>query len=128
MEQLLSSPAWDFGVAGVALIVVYKSLELLKLWWLCRNGDGKAVAGEICSNDPGYFERLKRIEQYTEASYVHAKENREAMVKVREGVMSGKFGCTWKDRDEVLESIHAMKELTEAVNCLTIEIRKQNGN
>lgn len=117
----------QLGALGAVLMVLYEFIKFMRVWVLCRgDGEKKAVAG-YCADDPGFTTRLQAVEKYTQAAYQHAKENKDTMRRIRDGVAEGKFGCAWKDRDEVLEMVHAIKENTTAINYLTIELRKQNG-
>lgn len=121
----------QLGIVGLALIVMWKMLDLAKLWWITRNGktmDGVASMSKLqCMKDPLHYENIKRTAANVDWLLKYSKTNEPIMQMVREGIPKGDFGCTWKDRDEVLNMIHAMKENTRATNYLTTELRKQNG-
>lgn len=122
---------FELGIVGLALVVTWRMTELLKMWWLTK--DGKASNGTQymtklqCMSDPTHFERQKQTHKMVEWLFGYSKANEPALKAIREGVPKGQFGCAWKDRDEVLALIQAMKELATAMNYQTAELRKQNG-
>lgn len=103
IEQI-SENMLGFGAIGLALMIAWRALGLVSFKWMGRQEDNKM-----------------------DVVYKYAVNNEPAMRKIRNGVGSGVFSCIWKDRDEVVNHVSAIKELTLAVNTLTREIRKQNG-
>lgn len=139
LEELskMSSPILDLGIVGLVLMVLWKFLDVAKLWWLTKNGRGDVLALDRklpCLYDPSYFERMKNIEENSEHSAHHAIDNKDTMRRIRDGIADGAFGCSWKDRDEVINMINAIHDNTKAqryveaaLKELTVEIRKSNG-
>jgi len=125
----------DVGVVGLSMIVVYKILDVVgnigKMWWMGRNGksaDGAVYMSKIqCMTDPSHFERIKQMAKQLDFVHTYSQANEPVLKMIREEVPKGGLSCTWKDRDEVLNMINAMKDNTKAVVALTYEIRKQNG-
>lgn len=122
-------PVWQIGIVGLAMIVLIKFLDLAKLWWITRNGKGGLTMTALaCQTDPEHYNRIKAMGKQMDWVYRYSQANEPALKKVREGIPAGEFGCTWKDRDEVLHMMQAIKDNTRAVTALTVEIRKQNGH
>lgn len=134
----MSGQIIQLGIVGIALIVMWKLLDLVKLWWVTRDGKAADGAGYMtrlqCMVDPAHFERIKTMARQVDWIFGYSKDNEPTLRTIREKVPAGDFGCTWKDRDEVLQMIQTIKDNTEAqeavakaVNDLTTELRKQNG-
>lgn len=111
----------QMGVFAMVVVVFWRFLGLVEYWW--KTKDGKRA---IDNGAPDVCLQLNRIDTNSEIAATHAVENKETMVRVRAGVLGNKFGCNWK-KEAVIENIHAIKDLTTAVNYLTTELRKQNG-
>lgn len=126
----VSLPALQFGLAGISMIIVYKALDLLKLWWLSKDGkNGRAtlhMTRLACQTDPMHFERIKAMGEKVENLVDTNKDNEPAMKLVRDGIGSGAFSCAWT-REEVLRQVIAFEDNTSALKDLTQEIRIQNG-
>lgn len=129
----MNEGVFQFGIAGLALMVVWRLLGMVQFKWMARQTDINGtpfMTPLACQTDPEHFMRIKRMDAKLNIVEKYAENNEPAMRKVRDGVASGAFSCTWKDRDEVLLFQSAMRENTKATNYLTNEIRnliKQNG-
>lgn len=105
-------PVWQLGIVGLMIVFLIKFLDFIKMWWMVRNGKGD-IGSAHCNQ--------------MEWVYNYSRKNEPALEKVRDGIATGAFGCTWKDRDEVIEHLHAIKENTKAMVEMTREYKKQNG-
>lgn len=103
--------AVELGVVGVALIVVYRMTEVLKIMFLKTRAPGAVQATQFamaCQTDPRHFQRIREVH--------------EMMLSQDEGIKRGEFKCQWKDRDEI-------RDLLEAIRALTLQLRvANNGN
>lgn len=118
----------ELGIVGLVLLVMWRLLAVMQMWWMSRDGRGGSMymTRLACQTDPQHFERIITMSKTVKELAESKKENEPAMKLIREGVGSGAFGCTWT-RDEVLRMVIAMEDNTKATVALTAEIRKQNG-
>lgn len=126
----MSDAMFEFGAIGFALMIIWRLTGILQYKWTGRqikNGDIPMMTPLACQVDPQHFQRIINIDSKTDTIRNYTVANEPAMRKVRDGVGAGTFSCVWKDRDEVLMHVSAMRELTKAMNALTVEIKKQNG-
>lgn len=103
----------DFGLLGVALIVIYKLADLLKSLYLSRKGnDNGAVTLRL---DAMTAQRIKEIHQHAE--------------RMSQSVDRGMFACAWTGRDEVRDLMENLRELSNEVRLLRNELQKaRNGH
>ncbi len=98
----------DLGIVGLALIILFKMLDVVKCLILSKRGvDGYAPSQSTlaCQIDPQHYQRIRDI-------YTMAKEHGAS-------IASGKFDCVWKDRDEVRDLLESMRRLSESMDKLT---------
>ena len=111
--------ALEYGLVGLALLVVYKVLEVGKQLFLNKKGVYENVYP--CQADPLYGERLRRMDK--------------SIKDMGDRITTGATSCQWKDRDEVRDMIEIMRKLVEVTTtnvqetkALTEELRKnRNG-
>jgi Zn-finger protein len=114
-----ASVAFEYGLVGLAMIVVYKVLEVGKQLFLNKRGIYENAYP--CQADPTYGERLRRMDKRIE--------------DIGERVTTGATSCQWKDRDEVRDMIEILRKLVDVTTtnvqetrALTEELRKtRNG-
>lgn len=126
----MSDAMVELGAIGIALMIIWRLTSILQIKWMdkqVRNGSGLYMTPLACQTDPEHYQRIKRMDGKIDSIHNYTAANEPAMRKVRNGVGAGTFSCVWKDRDEVLMHSQAIKELTKAMNALTIEFKKQNG-
>lgn len=101
----------EFGVVGLALIVIYRLLGIGQQVILSKKGLISTQAATPCQVDPMYVQRIVEIHQMTKDT-----EQKKA---------EGQFKCQFKGRDEVRDLLESIRTLTIAVERLT---KTMNGN
>ena len=104
--------AGEFGFVGALLAIFWKMLDIAKVMFLDKRQLSQPAMAS--SSDPLHVQRTE---------------------EVHEKIVNGSVGCKWKDRDEVRDSIEAMraqtsasKQQTAAITALTNEIRLSRTN
>lgn len=105
----------ELGIVAFALMVVWKLLDVGKQVFLTKriiNGNVKVpvMSPLACQVDPQHFGRIKEIHKYTE--------------NVSERIARGQFSCEWKDRDEVRDFAQSIKDLTNEIKGLRLDLKK----
>jgi hypothetical protein len=104
----------DYGAVGLALMIIWKLLEIGKHLILSKkinNSPGTPALLQMpCAHDPLYVERIKRIDA--------------SIGKMDTMIAEGQFHCQWKDRDEVRDLMEVMRALNGAVERNTAEMSK----
>jgi hypothetical protein len=133
----MNGDALEFGIVGIALIVIYKIVDVGKALLLAKKLNGIAsvdvkpistMSPLACQVDPNHFKTILDTKKNTDAIRQYTEANKETMKEVRQGVASGEFGCLWKDRDEVRDFIEGMGSLTQAMYKLTKEVERSNND
>jgi len=100
----------DYGALGLALMIIWKILDIGKQVFLSKKAPAPPLLQMPCAHDPLYVERIKRIDN--------------SIGKMDTMIAEGQFFCQWKDRDEVRDMMEVMRALNSAVERNTAEMSK----
>ena len=119
--KLFESPT-HMTVMLVILIALWKALDLATIAIKDKLGlkstDGLAMErfAVTCSAHPDHFNEVSNAN-------VNASRSRDLLEKWDDKINQGFFSCNFKDRDEVIGLINAIKDNTKAVTELTRTMR-----
>lgn len=108
MDPLMTSKTYEWGLLGLALMVIWKLLEVGKVVFLARRSspdvDGLAAGDAVM-----HQQQVREIHNSV-----------SGMMKM---IDTGRFECQWRDRDEVRDLVEIMRGLASAVDKNTTEVQ-----